>query len=135
MNEPYCLKKIIKDLTSLAARTAHEVNRVYYKVLGEEIGSWEKLPDYQKESAIKMAGYIANNPGESTEDIYNWWIEENEDEWVVPILSYYELMVSQKVKYCTFCNVVRGIYSHYYESCVEMQDDVVQEDLDDTDEI
>ncbi len=106
-----------------AAKTAHEVNRVYCLGLGDDSQlPWEEAPDWQKESAIEGAKLIATDPDTKSSASHESWLEQKRrDGWKYgPVkdpekkehpcfVSFDELPASQQAKDALFGATVRGI--------------------------
>lgn len=66
------------------ARIAHEVNRAYCKVLGDESqAEWEKAPQWQRESVIAGVQAHIANPSMTPQQSHEEWLKHKEKEgWV-----------------------------------------------------
>lgn len=82
--EGYALKRDAKVLVERAARTAHEVNRLYCESVGDDSQPlWEDAPDWQKESARLGVKAIIENPNQTPEQSHESWLAAKEaDGWV-----------------------------------------------------
>jgi RyR domain len=103
------------------ARAAHEANRAYCLVLGDDSQtSWENAPEWQRTSAVNgVRGVLAgNNPEQSHE---SWLAEKAATGWKYgPVkdpekkehpcfLPYAELPAAQRAKDHVFTGVVRAM--------------------------
>lgn len=105
----------------LAARTAHEVNRVYCEGLGDYTqAAWQNAPDWQRTSAINgVKGVIAGNTPEQSHE--SWLKEKTETGWKYgPVkdpekkehpcfVPYSDLPAAQRYKDTLFVTAVRGV--------------------------
>lgn len=106
----------------LAARLAHEANRVYCELLGDmSQPKWDDAPLWQKQSALTGVEFMWS--GEKTpEDAHNNWMSEKlRDGWrygpvKIPvikehpcILPYADLPAGQKVKDYIFRSIVLAV--------------------------
>jgi RyR domain-containing protein len=59
------------------ARVCHEVNRAYCQSLGDiSQPSWEKAPQWQRESAMTGVAAIVANPATTPEQSHEGWLEQ-----------------------------------------------------------
>jgi hypothetical protein len=108
------------EVIEMAARVAHEVNRVYCGHLGDASQlSWSASPDWQKKSCISGVAERMKNPHQAPETSHERWLEHKEKEgWKYgPIkdaekkehpcmVPYDQLPSDQKLKDHFFCAVV-----------------------------
>jgi hypothetical protein len=65
------------NLTEIAARTAHEVNRAYCRSLGDESQpTWALAPEWQRQSAIKGVEFVRDNPTADAASQHESWLSE-----------------------------------------------------------
>lgn len=63
------------------AKTCHEVNKTYCERIGDTSQvSWEKAPDWQKESAIKGVRFHLANPDASPSHSHESWMKEKTEQ-------------------------------------------------------
>lgn len=112
-----------RDRITLAAATAHEVNRIYCRGLGDHSQvSWEEAPDWQRESAEAGVRAIIANPATTPEQSHEGWLRlKLADGWTCgPVkdpekkthpccVPYDKLPPEQRTKDTLFLAVVRGI--------------------------
>lgn len=106
------------------ARIAHETNRVYCQVMGDDshLPTWENAPDWQKASAITGVKTYLDNPTITPEMGHeNWMKLKQETGWVYGkvkdpdkkehpcMVPYSELPPEQKLKDSLFGAVVKAI--------------------------
>lgn len=105
------------------ARLAHEANRVYCQLIGDNSQPlWEDAPDWQKESFIAGVMFHLANPGAKPEDGHNSWLRKKEGEgWVYGdakdpekkthpcMVPYGALPLDQRVKDSLFIGVVHAM--------------------------
>lgn len=82
--EGYAIKRDMRQLVRMAARIAHEVNRMWCESLGDmSQPSWEDAPDWQKDSAITgMTANMLNGTGSPEESHQSWLDHKRKDGWV-----------------------------------------------------
>ena len=111
------------ELITTAARAAHEANRVYCASIGDTSqNAWDASPQWQKESAIKGAQMIWNDPDTTPEQSHEGWLKVKQEEgWTYGevkdpeakthpcFLPYAELPANQRVKDWMFGSVVRAV--------------------------
>lgn len=111
------------DLVQVAARAAHEANRIVCVMAGDQSQQfWVDAPDWQKLSARAGVLHIQNNPGTTPEESHELWMAAKlADGWQYgpvkdagakthPALRpYRELPVVQQIKDWMFGAVVRGV--------------------------
>jgi len=112
-----------KERVIRAARTAHEVNRIYCMALGDDSQpEWEDAPAWQKESAFNGAKAILANPDQPPRASHDNWLKEKiETGWKYGpikdpdkkehpcIVDYYKLPVDQRRKDTLFTLVVKAV--------------------------
>lgn len=105
-----------------AAKTCHEVNRIYCASLGDfSQPSWEDAPEWQRQSARNGVLFHLTNPNAGPAASHeNWLKEKTEQGWVYgPVkdpeakthpccVSYDQLPMEQQVKDKLFIAVVKG---------------------------
>lgn len=115
----------LQEKVEQAAKTCHEVNRVYCESLGDASQpSWEDAPDWQKNSAIDGVKNIIDSVIKTPSDSHKSWLAEKEKTgWVYGkvkdpekkthpyILPYEELPLKQRIKDELFMAVVRSFLS------------------------
>ena len=108
--------------TDEIAQLAHEANRAYRGLIGEDPGpDWLTAPDWQKESAIAGVLAVQNKPSIGPEASHRRWMERKQGEgWVHGpvkdetkrthpcICPWDELPVEQRRKDVLFLAVVRA---------------------------
>jgi hypothetical protein len=73
--EGYALKRDVQKRVLIAARTAHEANRMYCELCNDHSQlTWNDAPDWQKESAIQGVEAIRKNPESTPEDSHKSWL-------------------------------------------------------------
>ena len=106
-----------------AARAAHEVNRTYCQMLGDNSQPhWEDAPQWQRDSAIAGVNAIVYNPDTTPAQSHESWLKAKELEgWTYgpfkdpdakkhPCMVPYEaLPAEQRAKDAIFGAVVRGV--------------------------
>jgi hypothetical protein len=106
-----------------AARTAHEVNRIYCESLGDHSQArWAEAPDWAQRSAVLGAKILAQNPNQTPEQSHQNWlnhkvregwqygkIKDPETKRHPCMLPYEALPPAQKLKDALFQAVVRGV--------------------------
>ena len=112
----------LKEIVTKAARMAHETNRNYCKMLGDESQvPWEMAPDWQKQSAIVGVEAILKNPTMTPDQSHEGWLEHKKaDGWVYGpeknverkehpcMVPYSQLPITQRFKDYLFQAVVRA---------------------------
>ena len=110
-------------LELIAARTAHEANRIYCQGLGDfSQPEWANAPDWQKNSAIAGVLAVAANPGITPAEQHEDWLAHKEaDGWVYGetkdaeakthpcMVPYTDLPKEQQTKDHLFGAIVRSI--------------------------
>lgn len=105
------------------AQVAHEINLAYCEAIGDLTQvSWEKAPDWQKESAIKGVDFHLSNPDASPSASHESWLKQKEEDgWKYgPIkdavkkehpcyVPFSELPVQQQAKDFLFRQVVHSL--------------------------
>ncbi len=108
----------------MAARAAHEVNRVFCRDIGDDSQvAWEDAPDWQLESAVRGAQAILDDPDMTPKQSHaDWCLLKQENGWVYGpekdtdlrehpcLVDYEELSREQKFKDLLFGAVVRGVF-------------------------
>ena len=108
------------------ATMAHEVNRIYCTLLGDDSQvEWKDAPEWQKQSAINGVAFHREHPDATAESSHeNWWADKREEGWVYgpvkdPIkkehpccVPYTELPLEQQVKDTLFKAIVTGLLKH-----------------------
>lgn len=121
--EGYALKRDIKVLVERAARTAHEVNRMYCESVGDESQPiWDEAPEWQKDSARNGVKAIIENPEQTPEQSHESWFKQKQFEgWVYgPVkdpetkehpcmVPYSELDKTQRWKDYLFTTTVKSV--------------------------
>lgn len=65
------------ELVEGIARTCHEANRSYCRMLGDESQAvWELAPEWQRESARNGVRFALANPGAPPSASHDSWLEE-----------------------------------------------------------
>jgi hypothetical protein len=112
----------LKEMTLKAAKMAHEVNRNYCRMLGDDSQPhWEMAPDWQRQSAIVGVQAILKNPMMTPDESHASWMEHKKaDGWVYGpeknverkehpcMVSYSQLPITQRFKDYLFQSVVRA---------------------------
>lgn len=107
----------------IAARTAHEANRVYCAGLGDSSQlPWEQAPEWQRNSALAGVRAIIARPNMCAEDSHECWMKmKREEGWIYgPVkdpekrthpcmVEYDQLPAAHRAKDTIFGAVVRGI--------------------------
>lgn len=107
----------------LAARTAHEVNRLYCGALGDETQApWDEAPAWQRESCLAGVMAIVLDPSAPRSRSHEKWLEHKKaDGWRYGptknpetkehpcMVPYDELPVDQKVKDLIFSTIVHDV--------------------------
>lgn len=115
--------RIVGELLLMAARTAHEANRVYCRSLGDDSQPpWDKAPDYIKMSAFHGAKEVLEHPSMTPEKSHeNWLAYKTKEGWVYGetkdaekkthpcCLPFDELPADQRVKDELFTSVVKAV--------------------------
>lgn len=105
------------------AKVAHEANRAYCQVLGDNSQpAWEDAPDWQKNSAIAGVTAYIHDPNRTPEKSHEGWMAIKEQEgWVYGevkdperkrhpcMVPYDQLPPRQKVKDALFLSVVKAL--------------------------
>ena len=107
------------------ARTCHEVNRIYCRLIGDPSEApwpWDDAPDWHRQSYIKGVRFVLKNPGYSEEDQHNAWLGDKLLEgWrygVVKnaeckehpcLLLWDQLPLEQKTKDILFRNTIKSL--------------------------
>lgn len=108
------------------AEVAHEANRTYCKVIGDESqSSWSYAENWQQESAINGVKFHIDNPNATPEDSHKNWMREKfktgweygeekdiENKFHPCLMPYEDLPVEQKIKDSIFIGVVRAFLKH-----------------------
>ena len=109
--------------TELIAMICHEANRAYCEALGDTSQqSWDRAPDWQKQSAIKGVEYNLADPTAHPEAVHQSWLEEKRrDGWKYgPVknpetkehpcfVPYHELPIEQRAKDHIFKAIVAAV--------------------------
>lgn len=106
----------------IAARTAHEVNRVYCQSLGDDSQlPWDEASEDQRASCIAGVTLIAKHPQTTSAQSHSCWMAHKLSQGWVPgpkneaakthpcLLPYDQLPEDQKLKDAFFTAVVRGV--------------------------
>lgn len=121
--EGYALKRAQFDLVLRAARTAHEVNRIYCRSIGDTSQlPWHDSPSWQVNSAIAGVEAIVANPNQTPEQSHESWLAHKiADGWVYgPVkdtdkkehpcmVPYADLPDEQRIKDALFTTTVKAI--------------------------
>lgn len=113
------------DWIEAVARVAHEANRAYCAIVGDDSQpSWASAPDWQRDSAIDGVRFHVENPLANPIDSHANWMRMKEAEgWVYgPVkdaeakthpcmVEYHELPIEQRRKDSLFIGVVRALIS------------------------
>lgn len=113
----------VNDTVVRCARAAHEVNRTYCRQLGDNSQvSWCEAPNWQRQSAIKGALAVLENPNRTPRESHEGWLAEKQRQgWTWgPVkdaalkqhpcmLPYDELPEAQRAKDAIFVAVVLGV--------------------------
>lgn len=105
------------------AKVCHQTNKAYCEQLGDTTQlDWDKVPEWQRVSAIKGVEYKLNNPDAKPSDSHNSWLEEKRNTgWTYgPIkdpekkqhpcfIPYEGLPLEQQVKDFLFIAVVNNL--------------------------
>lgn len=105
------------------AKVCHEANRAYCEAIGDySQTTWEKAPDWQKESAINGVQFHLDNPGASPAMSHDSWLAQKlDDGWKYgpvkdPVeklhpccVPYAQLPVAQKAKDYIFQAIVEAM--------------------------
>jgi len=108
----------------LAARVAHEINRVFCTALGDNSqSSWSDAPAWQQDSAVAGVRALVANPGSTAAQSHARWLEHKTREgWKYGLVKnterkehpcmvpYDQLPSEQRVKDHLFCAVVRSVF-------------------------
>lgn len=71
------LRRMKMDSITLAAKAAHEANRVLCLALGDNSQpKWEDAPEWQQTSATKGVQMILDNPDTTPEQSHEGWLAE-----------------------------------------------------------
>ena len=111
-----------EDLLTLIARVAHEANRGYCESIGDPSQpSWDKAPEWQKQSAINGVRFHMENETASPSASHESWMKEKlaagwkwgavkdpEKKEHPCMLPYDQLPAEQRSKDFIFSAVVRG---------------------------
>lgn len=106
-------------------KICHEVNKAFCEYLGDDSQlSWEEVPEWQKESAIKGVEFHFNNPDSKPSDSHKSWLKEKlKNGWkygtvknvelkIHPcIVPFEELSKDQQFKYVLFLTIVKSCIS------------------------
>lgn len=115
------------DLIEMAARSAHEVNRSWQRLIGElENKSWEEETDAMRASIRKGVRAIWDNPNITPEESHKGWVETKVAEgWTYGptkdfaakthpcLVPYHELAYPNRVKDTIFGTTVRLFFAAY----------------------
>lgn len=118
----------MKDATKvtieqLAARQAHEANRRFCELLGDDSQPrWEDAPQWQQDSAVAGVLAVSDGTAKTPEESHEGWLaQKREDGWVYgPVkdpetkqhpcmVPYAKLPPEQRFKDTLFLEVVRGM--------------------------
>jgi hypothetical protein len=111
------------NLNVVAAKAAHEANRVYCEYIGDDSQvAWDDAPKWQRESAIMGVEVIKENPDITPAQQHSMWMAhktnegwvygevKDEDEKTHPcMVPYNELPLEQKFKDALFQAIVRSV--------------------------
>ncbi len=117
------MPKVTEELITRAARTAHEVNRIYALSLGDGSQTpWEEAPEDMRRSVIAGVRYVLRYPNSTPREMHDAWVEyKKQDGWTWGIVKdfdakthpslvpYQDLPVFEKLKDSLFQTVVRGV--------------------------
>ena len=112
-----------RSMLLAAAMMAHETNRAYCALLGDDNHTpWEDAPEWQQESILAGVSAINENPALTPEQSHSAWLARKESEgWVYGeekdavlkthpcVLPYADLPTTQRLKDTLFGSVVRSI--------------------------
>jgi len=110
------------EMIERAARLAHEANRQYCRMIGDDTQiAWEVAPEWQKASARVGVEAILDHPGMTPEQSHgNWYDYKKADGWVWGevknverkehpcMVPYSQLPITQRFKDYLFQSVVRA---------------------------
>jgi hypothetical protein len=113
----------IANKIELAARVAHEVNRVYCESLNDHTQpTWDDAPDWQQRSAVAGAKTIQLDPSTTPEDSHKSWmalkvqegwkhgpVKDVEKKLHPCMVPYEKLPPQQRIKDQLFTTVVKTI--------------------------
>lgn len=105
------------------AKVCHEVNRAYCQAIGDDSQpTWDKAPEWQKQSAITGVHFIQDNPASKPSASHESWLaEKDRDGWKYGMVKdadkkmhpcfvpYEQLPAEQKAKDYIFGAVVRSL--------------------------
>ncbi len=114
-----CDRMEISDI----AKTAHETNRVYCELIGDNSQSiWDDAPKWQRISAINGVKFHIDNPDAGCSASHENWLKEKYDNgWKYGevkdakkkehpcCVPYEQLPIEQRVKDALFVGVVRAL--------------------------
>lgn len=121
--EGYALKRDLERMPELAAKAAHEVNRIWCEHTGDTSQpTWGEAPEWQQESALMGVHAIMSNPAQTPDQSHESWLahkladgwkwgavknpETKEHPCMVP---YAELPAEQRIKDAFFTTVVKTL--------------------------
>lgn len=104
------------------AKVCHEANKAYCETLGDFTQeSWNKCPDWQKDSARAGVKFKLDNPESSPRDSHeSWLLHKQNDGWKYGpeknvelkehpcFVAYDDLPLEQQIKDRLFSNIVRS---------------------------
>lgn len=117
------LDQMEATVLQMAARAAHEANRVYCNSLGDDTQlPWEESPDWLRESVVKGVLGIKNNPALTSAQSHSMWVahklangwgfgelKDPEAKTHPRMVPYDKLPKNQQLKDALFGAVVRGV--------------------------
>ena len=122
------MAKLQRDaVIEVAAKAAHEANRVYCKAIGDDTQlPWDEAPRWQRDSCIKGVRFVLANRGSTPVAQHESWLQSKfKDGWVYGetkdagkkthpcMVPYGELPESQRAKDLLFVTVVASILAHH----------------------
>ena len=118
-----CCHPDVDDQILTAARVAHEVNRSFCLVIGDDsTPSWDEAPEWQRESSISGVKNVLAHPELTPEQSHQAWFDyKKADGWTYGpmkdvsakthpcMVTYDQLPVAQRQKDVLFTRVVRAV--------------------------